>query len=178
MSTRSSASLILAVIAVVLAILAYGFSYAVVDRLSQKAAELDTEIRIKNEETLRMSQAKETLETLLADEERMRGYLIRQEEIVPFLGRLEVLGSSLGSSLEVVSVSEDLQGTRERILVSVKISGSFQSVVRTLGVIEYGPYDSAITHVTLDTPAGGQEQSSTWSAVATFALGTQPTNAL
>lgn len=151
----------------------YAFCYGAVGAMSRKAAALDTEIRTKSEESARVAAAKEALASLAADEASMRQYLVRQEEIVPFLGRLEGTGAALGSSLQVVSVSTEKAAPRGRILLSVKITGSFESVLRTLGAIEYGPYDSAVTNVTLDTSESEPGQTAAWSAVATFTLGTQ-----
>jgi len=161
---------------VFLAVGAYAVAYGAVGVMSQKAASLDTQIRTVSEDALRAGKARETLASLSMDEASVHAYLIRQEEIVPFLGRLEALASSLGSSLQVVSVSADTAGPRGKILISVKITGSFESVVRTLGAIEYGPYDSAIANVTLDTPENEPGQTPVWSAVAAFTLGTQQTN--
>ena len=100
----------------------------------------------------------------------MQSYLVRQEEIVPFLDQLERTGASLGSVVTVASVSEEQGTERDRILLSLSIAGSFDSVVRTLGAIEYGPYDSAVSSMTLDTVADTEAQGR-WTATATFALG-------
>lgn len=149
----------------------YTFCAYVVEDARADAEALSKELRIKSEDAAKVAAAKEALTVLAADEASMQSYLVRQEDIVPFLSTLERKGSALGAALQVVSVSKETSGTRGRILLAVKISGSFDAVQRTLGAIEYGPYDSSVQQVTFDTTTG--EGGRTWNAVATFALGTR-----
>jgi hypothetical protein len=154
---------------------AYAFWYVAVGDASVEAAALSKEIQAKGLESSRVSGAKDALALLADDEASMRGYLVRQEDIVPFLSMLEEKGSFLGSVLEVASVSEETSAGsgRGRILLALKITGSFDAVLRTLGAIEYGPYDSSVSNITLDTSAGEPGTAPAWTAVATFALGTR-----
>lgn len=166
-------ALALAVLVGVLA--AYGAWYVVVGQASATSAALATEIETKTQESARVASAREALETLATDEASIQAYLIRQEDIVSFLERLESLGASLGSAVEVVSVGAEEGGERPHIRLSLKITGSFDAVLRTLGAIEYGPYDSAITTITLDTLPEGDGSSGRWTAAATLTLGTRTT---
>lgn len=160
----------LAVFAAVLGV--YGFWYSLVGKSSVEAAALSEEIRTKSQDSARVAAAKVALESLAEDEAAMRAYLVREKDIVPFLGTLEDTGTSLGAGVEVVSVSAESKGERSQLLLSLKITGSFDAVLRTLGAIEYGPYDSAIQSVTFDTvPVEGT--AAVWTAAATFTLGTQ-----
>jgi hypothetical protein len=54
--------------------------------------------------------------------------------------------------------------------MSLRIVGSFDAVMRTLGAIEYQAYDTTLANVTLDTPTGEN-----WTASASFLVGTPPT---
>jgi len=163
----------MALVVFVAALGVYGIWYSLVGKSSVEAAALSEEIRTKSQDSARVAAAKVALESLAEDEAAMRAYLVREQDIVPFLSTLEDTGASLGSSVEVVSVSADSKGERSQIQLSLKITGSFDAVLRTLGAIEYGPYDSAIQSVTFDTvPAEGGAAGS-WTAAATFTLGTQ-----
>ncbi|HWH16114.1 MAG TPA: hypothetical protein VNU25_00810 [Candidatus Paceibacterota bacterium] len=152
---------------------AYSAWYVTVGQASATSAALAKEIETKTQESARVASAREALETLAADEASIQAYLIRQEDIVSFLERLEGSGTSLGSSVEVVSVGAETGGERPHIRLSVKITGSFDAVMRTLGAIEYGPYDSAVTSVTLDTLPTESGPSGRWTASATLTLGTR-----
>ncbi len=171
MKRASLIQLVVALIVFVVALSVYGFWYSLVGKASVEAAALSKEIYTKSQDSARVAAAKVALESLAEDEAAMRAYLVREQDIVPFLSTLEDTGVSLGSNVEVVSVSADSKGERNQIQLSLKITGSFDAVLRTLGAIEYGPYDSAIQSVTFDTvPAEG---TATWTAAATFMLGTQ-----
>lgn len=152
---------------------AYGFWYSLVGKSSVEAAMLSEEIRTKSQDSARVAAAKVALESLAEDEAAMRAYLVREKDIVPFLGTLEETGASLGAGVEVVSVSAEARGERSQIQLSLKITGSFDAVLRTLGAIEYGPYDSAIQSVTFDTVPAEAAAVPVWTAAATFRLGTQ-----
>jgi len=151
----------------------YVFWYASVGKSSVEAATLSEAIRTKSQDSARVAAAKVALESLSEDEAAMRAYLVREQDIVPFLGTLEQTGTSLGANVEVVSVSTERKDNRSQIQLSLKITGSFDAVLRTLGAIEYGPYDSAIQSVTFDTVPAEAGAAASWTAVATFTLGTQ-----
>lgn len=152
----------------------YAFGYTLVGRASAEAARLGAEIHTKSEETTRVIAAKAALASLVEDEAHVRQYLVRQEDIVGFLERLERTGQALGATVEVVSVSADRGTPRGKITLALKISGSFDSVLRTLGTIEYGAFDSTLTNLTFDRPVIGTEKSE-WTAAASFIIGTQTT---
>jgi len=147
----------------------YTFWYLSVEKASAEARSLSEQILLKTKDTVRVANAKTALQSLSADEASMRSYLVREDEIVPFLGSLERAGTSLGSVVEVVSVTSDTSGPRERITLSLKIAGSFDTVVRTLGIIEYGPYDSEVSNVTLNTVPDADG----WTAAVTLTFGMQ-----
>lgn len=171
---RTSLIQLVAALVVFAAVLGvYGFWYSLVGKASVEAASLSEEIRTKSQDSARVAAAKAALESLAEDEAAMRAYLVREKDIVPFLGTLEDTGASLGSGVEVVSVSAESKGERSQLQLSLKITGSFDAVLRTLGAIEYGPYDSAIQSVTFDTVPAEGTAGATWTAAATFTLGTQ-----
>lgn len=154
---------------------AYGAWYVAVGKASAASAALAEQIDQKTQESARVASAREALATLSADEASIQGYLIREEDIVSFLEQLENSGTTLGSAIEVVSVGAEEGGERPHIRLSVRVTGSFDAVLRTLGAIEYGPYDSAVTNLTLDTVPAETGPSGKWNAVATFTLGTRTT---
>jgi len=165
--------LILAVLLVLSVLGAYLFWFTAVGKASAEAAVLAENIRAKSQELEKVAAAKVALEALAEDEASIRAYLVREAEIVPFLGRLEEAGTSLGASVDVVSVSTETLAERSRIMLSVKIEGSFDAVLRTLGSIEYGAYDSSVERITFDTVPAGETPSGEWTATAIFSLGTQ-----
>ena len=175
MKRRTLIQLVIALIILIGMIAAYAFWYLAVRDMSAKAAQLAADLRAQDEASARAGAAKAALGSLVADEEVMRAYLVRPDGIVPFLSEIERSGTVLGSMVEVASVATETGTDRDRIALSLRITGSFDAVLRTLGTIEHGAYDSRITNVTLDTPASDPESQGRWTATASFVIGTQPT---
>lgn len=165
--------LLVACSALGLVLVAYTFWYGAVGSVSAHAAALANEIAMKSENTTRIAAAKTTLASLAVDEQAVHGYFVSAGDIVPFLEHLESTGRALGAKIEVVSVGAEPATPREHLRLSLKLSGSFDAVLRSLGAIEYAPYDVTLTTLTLDTipPAGGGR--AVWNAAAVFSVGTR-----
>ncbi|MBU2103516.1 hypothetical protein KKD95_00690, partial [Patescibacteria group bacterium] len=81
-------------------------------------------------------------------------------------------GKGLGATVSVASVSAETTTTRPHLKLSLKITGSFDSVLRTLGAIEYGPYDSQLLTTTFDTPkVSDPTLDAEWTATTAFVIG-------
>lgn len=172
MRRRTVIQLIIVILLLACALAAYGAWYASLRKASVQVAALTQDIQAKSQDSARVREAKQALEALAADEASIGAYAVRQEDIVRFLEDLEQTGASLGSSVEVVSVTSETKGARSHIALSLKVTGSFDATLRTIGAIEYGPYDSRIQSLTFDTTASEATQGkSPWTAVATFAFG-------
>lgn len=163
-----------AVLILVVLLGVYGYAYALVEKESVAAAALKMQLAKKNEDADKLMAAKNALEALGEDEQLAGQYFVSQDNIVLFLENLETAARALGAEVDVASVSSE-GGDRERIQVALQVSGSFDAVMRAVGAIEYGPYDSQVKSLTIDTtPTDGGAR--TWTAAATILFGTQNTN--
>lgn len=141
---------------------------------TKKATELSSEISTKRAETMRVAEASAALPALVSAEQSIGTYFVRADDIVPFLGLLERQGDAQGAKVQVLSVDSNATTADRRISISLKITGSYDAVLRTLGTIEYGPNDIVLTNVTFDTlRAADGATSGEWTAAAVFSLGTQ-----
>lgn len=163
--SRSLAQLLVAlgVLAVVAGL--YALWYYEVQHEAKKSGELQAQIQTTIDGAVTAAETSDTLASLAADEAAIESYRIKLADIVTFLERIEGTGRSLNSSVEVVSVA-DKPGNDGRMALSVRVIGSFDAVLRTLGAIEYGPYDSKITNLTFDTPPNG----GAWTAVVALSV--------
>jgi len=154
-----------------LSIAGYVFAYMFVDSAGAKVAGAQQEIEAKSRESQEIRKASTALAALADSEGRVREYFVSTEGIVPFLEEVTSTGSALGSSVEVVSVTEaaPVEG-RTFVTLALRISGSFSSVMRTVGALEFAPYDITLTNLSLD--AGGAEGGA-WSASAQYQVGTK-----
>jgi len=126
----------------------------------------------KKQESLRVTLATAALPRLVESEVALDMHVVREEDIVPFLNKLETQGRAQGASVEVVSVSPDTSADAPRISVSLKLVGSFDAVERTLGVIEYNNYDSYVSSVTFEVSKDTSLKKSEWTAFVILSLGT------
>jgi hypothetical protein len=151
----------------------YAWWYAQVAGATDRAAALATEINEIRLDSERARDARDQLAALGTDEAAVRAHVVPAQDVVPFLETLEATGASLGSDVEVVSVSAQ-QEPRPNLALSVRITGGFDAVLRTLGAIEYAPYDIELRQLSLDT-AGGSATTTPWVASATLLVGTSAT---
>ncbi|MDB5190432.1 MAG: hypothetical protein JWN49_758 [Parcubacteria group bacterium] len=163
---------LLTIVVLIIAFSAYGIWYTTVSRKSAQAASLSAEIETKHQDSERIKAAKDELQKISSDESRVNGYFVSTNDVVPFLETLQSTGKNLGSDVQVVSVSADPGKPHAHLNLSLSITGSFDSVVRTLGALEYSPYDASLQSLTLDTPQTGTGKAAQWTAAATFFIGT------
>lgn len=152
---------------------AYGAWYALVGKESAEVESLATQIQVKTQNAARAQEAKSELERALQDEAAIKGYFVNTTDVVPFLESLQGLGQRLGTQVDVESVSSQPGKPHPVLLLAVRITGTFNDVERTLGAIEYEPYDTVITNLTFDTAGGSAPgKPAVWTAAASIRIGT------
>lgn len=149
---------------------AYGAWFVAVDKENAKARSLAAEIETKSQDASRIAEAKAALSALATEESAIATHFVSANDVVPFLGGIEATGAALGSKMQVVSVGAvPATAGQGHLNLSVQITGSFDSVLRTIGALEYAPYDISLTNITFDTTGSG-----IWAAAASFSVGTGP----
>lgn len=147
----------------------YGIGYSLLSKESERSSKLATQAAQKSTELERVARAHVALSTLQGDETNLDQYAITKSGVVPFLESLQATGRPLGATVNVISVADQKDGKHDRIALSLSITGTFDAVMRTLGTIEYGPYDGVITRVSFDSAGKGQ-----WTATLTYSVGLRP----
>jgi hypothetical protein len=170
MNIRPFIPLIIASLLLAAAIGLYAFGYFTLLANTAKATTLATGVATKTAQLERITQAHAALDTLSNDEATLRQYSIGKEAIVPFLETLQTSGRTLGTKIDVLSVQDEKDGKHVRVALSLSITGSFDAVMRTLGSLEYSPYDGVLRNLSFDaTPAA--TGTSGWSATAVYSIG-------
>lgn len=160
--------LVIALVLLAAAVTAYVFWYARVTALEQETAELATKAAQAERAAADIASARAALSKLVADEAFFGSYFVSTSTVVSYLENLEHTGDELGSLVEVVSVTP---AGSERLSISFRAAGSFAAVMRTLGAIEFGPYDASMANLTLDTNAGSEGK---WMATGVVSVGMSP----
>jgi hypothetical protein len=151
---------------------AYGAAYHIVDKKTADAAAAEAAIATKTQEAARAQEAQEQLAGLAADETQIGQYFVATRDVVPFLTAIESTGRTFGTKVSVVSVSAAPGKPHGHLTLSVSVTGAFDNVLRTVGALEYAPYDITLQNLTLDTAGNTPGAASEWEAAATFMVGT------
>lgn len=147
----------------------YGWWYAVVSAKSAVAAGLERQIRAKTDIMSRISAARATLKSVAGDTAAVEGYFVPEASVVPFIESLEREGKVLGATVSVLSVSATGPSARPSLAFSLSIVGTFDAVLRTVGVIEYAPYALSVSGLSVAQDAEGA-----WRADLSFSVGSVP----
>lgn len=173
MNRKPLIPLLISFVLVIAAVAAYSFAYSLVSSKSVEVAGLAQQISQKTTATTDIAAAKSQLIALQSEESTINQYFVSTSDIVPFLEQLTATGKYLGAGVQVLSVSAKPGTPYGQLNLSLTITGPFNSVLRTLGAIEYGPYDTTVSNVTMYAPTISTVASSspTWTANATFSIG-------
>jgi hypothetical protein len=172
---KNSISLLIALATLALMLALYVAWFYGVSQVSASIRATEEKIVLARQESLQNIKTKEALLALSSNADMIRGFFVEKESLVSFLEALSKTGTLLGSTLEVVSVSDskDANGN-PRIVVALKIQGSFDVVLRTVGALEQGPYDSKVENLHLEArqlDVLGEP----WTASVTLSVGARAT---
>jgi Tfp pilus assembly protein PilO len=158
-------------------IAAYSFEYSLIGTQSAKAAQLTKSISQKTQASANIAIARSQLASLRTQEAAIDQYFISTTDIVPFLEQLASIGNHLGSTVTVASVAATPGTPYGQLNLSLQVVGSFDAVMRTLGAIEFGPYATTISNLSLSASQESPTAAAKWTAVGVFTVGSHTTTA-
>lgn len=131
------------------ALVGHGFWYAAVVDKSAEVANLQNRIDEKTEFAARTASARTTLAEVASDESVVRGYFVPEAGVVPFIDDLEARARAQTATMKVLSVSVANAVKQPTLSLSLTINGTFDAVMRTVGSIEYSPYNLSLAKFSL-----------------------------
>jgi hypothetical protein len=150
----------------------YALWYSVVAAASDRDAQIAAAIQSGSDAASRAASAERTLSQLGPSAAALNARFVGVNDIVPFLEKLQEAGSGVGADVKVGSVAEN-DSPRPHLELAMTVTGPFDAVLRTLGLIENGPYDITTTGASL--VAGSSDSgAAAWTATANFSIGTKP----
>lgn len=150
----------------VVMITGYGVWYVIVEAKSIAVAEVENQISTKTETANRIASARASLAEISGDEDSLWNYFVPETGVVAFINNLEAQGKMLGATVQVLSVSTSGASTQSALTFTLTINGTFDAVMRTVGAIEYAPYDLSISTLSL-----GQDAKNSWHATLDLLVG-------
>lgn len=171
---KSSLSHFLIALAVCVGTLtSYGIWYSTVSNKSTEVASVQNQIIIATENASRIAAARAALAEIAGDEAKVQSYFVSEAGVVGFINTLEALGVSQKATVSVLSVATGGSPTRPTLQLALSVKGSFDAVMRTVGAIEYSPYDLSISTLSV-----GQDAKDSWHATLSLTVGSVPPTAV
>lgn len=160
---------ILALSTSAIAFASYGAWYATIVHKSDAVANLERQIKMSEEIETRVASARALLAQTASDEALIRDHFVSETGVVAFIDELEARGRAQNAVVSILSVSTggasssgtptsgqgrpasptSSQGGRSALILVASLKGTFDAVMRTLGSIEYAPYDLSIATLSL-----------------------------
>ncbi len=162
--------LVVAFLVAVAALLGYGIWYAAIGRMSNSAANLEHQIRAKTRSESRIASERAMLADIKGDEAAVQGYFVPEGGVVAFINDLEVRGEAQEATVKVLSVSTLNTGSHPALTLLLSVKGKFDAVMRTVGAIEYAPYNIAVGTLSLT-----QDVKDSWHASVGLVVGSAST---
>ena len=126
------------------AIAGYSAGYVALSQKSIDVADLQSKITAVSNTINRTTSAHTTIAKVSADEADIKGYFVSEAQIASLVSDFEARGLAQKASVTVTSVSADTQSSRPAYLIGLTVQGTFDAVARTIGAIEYAPYDLSL----------------------------------
>lgn len=141
--------LVIAFVICGVALIGYGFWYTAVSAKSAAVANIQSQIVAKKETITRAASARVTLTEISGAQATLQNYFVPETGVVSFIDGLELEGKTLRTTVNVLSVSTGSSKTQPTLSFSLTIKGTFDAVLRTVGAIEYAPYDISVSGFSL-----------------------------
>lgn len=166
----SLTQLVIAALVLSGAVGAYVYWYSSVVSDEQEVASLSSQIVDAKQNAARLAAAQMALNDVASTETLVESYFISEATIAPFLSQLQALGKAASTTVTIQSVSAD--PANHALSIALTINGTFDSVMRTEGVIEHAPYDLANRGFSVSESADPTTHVVSWSATSVFSVGT------
>ncbi len=138
-----------AALIVILLIVGYGVWFSAVANESAHVVDLGNQITAAHETIDRVTSARATLTEIAGDETKVQSYFVSETDAVALINDLEGRGLAHKATVSVLTVSAGGSPARPVLLISLTVNGTFEGVMRTIGSIEYAPYDISISKLSV-----------------------------
>ncbi len=138
----------------------YAYMYNAVSASYSRAVLARSVVDSQKQDTVDETATQLLYDDTAADRARLASFFLNEGQAVSFIENLEQIGSQVGSAVNLSSVSADdtsslKPGSFASIRATVSVSGSWQSVMRTLELSEILPYQASIDNVGLNETTSG-----------------------
>ncbi len=150
----------------------YVVLYAGVESKSAYVADLANQIAAKTEIESRAASTRASLAEIENDQTEMQSYFVPEAGVVAFIDDLQAQAQALNATTSILSVSMSSADAQPVLKIALIIKGTFDSVMRAVGAIEYAPYDLSVSALSLE-----QDDKNAWHANLNLVVGSMSASA-
>ncbi len=147
---KTITSIVVTAILVVISVFVYVYVVNTFLNQSQNNADNRVLIETENKRIYDVSMLRQQVVVAQAQQEKINQYFLRKDQIAPFLGFLESIGTDTGSLITIGSVDIEKGTKSNKLNVHFKVSGTYQQVMAAEEKYEQIPFYSEITKIVLD----------------------------
>ncbi len=170
----SGTHLIIALVVGSILLMGYVAEYATISQKSATVVSLGEQITAATRSVARTESVRTALAEIKGDEATIQSYFVSEADIVSFITALEALGAAQKTEVSVLSVSASTREGQPILKLALSVKGTFDAVMRTVGAIEYAPYDIEISTLTVTHDITDKEAGSRWGADISLVAGSLP----
>lgn len=166
MTTTTIRALVVAAIALLVALSAYGaLSYMITKRAETVATEGETRSQARSRQ-LELAALERLLEESAADRATLNEHVVMNDGLTAFLALVEDAARSIGLSASTQSINiEKPDGAFEQLRVVLSADGSYTALKQLVMLIETLPYRVDVQEVALEREGGAA-----WHGIITFSV--------
>lgn len=153
----------------ILGLAGYWYWYQTVVDRSAAVITLEQQVALRQESASRAAAVQAVLADIENEEAVVRSYFVSEDRIAAFVDDLQARGRERGAQVKIMSVAVAPASEHAALAIALSIEGSFDQVSRTLGSIEYAPYDLVVTGAAYSRDLNGR-----WRADIKLLVGSTP----
>lgn len=154
-----------------LVLVGYVAGYGIVVEKSEVAADLGRQIDAINATTIQAISDRAALEEISKEEVFIQNFFVSEEDIATFIDDLELRGRNQGAVVTVSSIVKGGASAPATLGITLTVKGTFDAVMRTVGSIEYAPYNLSVSSLVI-----AQDEEKSWHADLKMTVGSVPTH--
>ncbi len=136
-------ALVIAFAVLAMSVAGYAFIYYSVNQQSASTAKAEIAVATEQATAVRQKSIVDSLRITAEDRSTINSFLLTTDGTVPFIEKVEGIGSQSGATVSLVSISADATTVRAH----VNIQGTWGSVMRAMHIVENLPYSISMDGV-------------------------------
>jgi hypothetical protein len=160
---------VIAILVLVAVSLFYAYTYAHLRDMNDATVYLESIVAARTHQAEQETELAQAITQLQTTDQDLSSYFVTGDQATAFLQTIAAYGTVSGAAMKFTAVNYDKADST--IAMTLRVSGTFQSVYRSLLLLENAPYQFAWNGVTLSRdPSSLKSKTVLWDANVQFTL--------